>query len=130
MALQGQAGEILLMGPEPLLSRVGGGLYSGGGRSLLHRTVLEHLGLHHSAVEDPLHVVLNEGAVGQGPGAVVVPEGIELLLHPGDGLGVIAFPEQLVVELPGPGALVDAAQEEGAAAIGVADHPGLAVDEP
>ena len=60
---------------------------------------------------------------------MIVPEGVELLLHPGNGVWLIAFPEQLVVELPGTGAFVDTAEEGGGGAIGVADHARLAMDQ-
>ena len=89
---------------------------------------MQLLGFHHLAVDDPLHIVLDERAVGQGAGAVIVPEGVELLLHPGDRVWLVAFPEQLVVELPSASAFVDAAEEGGGWAIGVADHARLAVD--
>ena len=61
---------------------------------------------------------------------MIVPEGVELLLHPGDRVWLVAFPEQLVVELPSAGAFIDAAEEGGGGAIGVADHAGFAVNQP
>ena len=73
MALQGQAGEILLMGPETLLAPVDRCFHRGGGSSLHHRAALQLLGFHHLTVDDPLHVVLDERAVGQRAGAVIVP---------------------------------------------------------
>ena len=130
MALQGQAGEVLLMGPETLLAPVDRCFHRGGGGGFHHRAGLQLLGFHHLAVDDPLHIVLDERAVRQGAGTVIVPEGVELLLHPGDRVWLVAFPEQLVVELPGAGAFVDAAEEGGGGAIGVADHAGFAVNQP
>ena len=86
MALQGQAGEVLLMGPEALLPPVDRCFHRSCGGRLHHRAALQLLGFHHLAVDDPLHIVLDERAVRQGAGAVIVPEGVELLLHPGDGV--------------------------------------------
>ena len=81
-------------------------------------------------MDDPLHIVLDERAVRQGAGTVIIPEGVELLLYPSDRLWLVAFPEQLVVELPCAGAFVDAAEEGSGGAIGVADHTRLAMNQP
>ena len=50
-------------------------------------------------------------------------------MYPGDGLGVVVFPEQFVVEPPGAERFVDAAEKSGPAAVGQRNHPRLAVDQ-
>ena len=83
--------------------------------------------LHDAATEDALDVLDHD--VGESAGIAMRPERVELRLNPGDRGRVLVLPQQLVVAAPGLAGLVDRAEKAGAAAVGVADDAGLAVDQ-
>lgn len=127
MPLHRQAYEELLVRPEPLLASVDGALDRDRGRL----GVLLPLGERdHLALGQPLDVGLDERATRQVHCGRVVPQGVELLAHPLRCFGAVVLPEQLVVQLPGRRALVDAPEKRRRAPVGVANDTGLAMDEP
>ena len=79
------------------------------------------------AVEDTLDVLDDD--ISKRPGVAVRPKRFELRLNPGDRRRVLVLPQQLVVTAPRFAGLVDRAEEAGAAAVGIADDPSLAVDQ-
>ncbi len=75
-------------------------------------------------------VQLGHHRLGKGPRQGMGPQALEFRIHPVAGVRGIVLPDQLVVQGPSGVGFVGAPQETGAPSLGVADHPGLAVDEP
>lgn len=100
---------------------------SGGSRGISNG--LQFFWLDNPAGNDTLHVLGNERAAGQIHRSRIIPERIKLFLHPGNRFKVGVFPQQLVIYLPGRGALVDAAEKGGGRAVRISHNSGLAVDQ-
>ena len=75
-------------------------------------------------------VEIADDEVGQLHGKGRRPEGVELLLHPRDGLRGVVLPKQLVVEPECAGGFVHAAEKRRPPAIRQGDHAGLPVNQP
>ena len=71
------------------------------------------VGLNNLPMNDPAQVLRNEWATGEVNGPRVIPKGIELLLHPSNGLGAGILPEQFVIGFPCRRTLTDATQKRG-----------------
>ena len=131
MAFQRQAGEILLVRPQALLTPVDGRFHGGCGCGQRRVGNGRQLGgFDHLAFELALNILNDEGTAGQVDGTRIVPKRVEFLLHPGDRVRVVVFPQQLVIQAPGGGTFVDAAKEGAGRAILTADDAGLAMDQP
>ena len=101
MSFQSKTSEILLVRPKALLTAIDRSFDRGTrGRDGGIDRGLPLLGLDDLAPNDPLDILLDEGATGQINGPGIVSKRIKFLLHPDDGFRIVIFPEEFVVHLP------------------------------
>src|SRR5262245_51218374 len=108
MAFERESSKVFLMGPESLftpINRCFNGRTCGGDGGV--DASLPLLELNYLALNNPLDVLSNEWAAGKIHSACIVPERVELLLHPGHRRWIVVFPQELIVHFPGSRALVD-----------------------
>ena len=126
VGVEGELDEVLLVLPEADLPPVDGRLDDR--RCSLRRVAPVVHGADRDAAGETLEVLNHE--VREGDRERRRPEGVELLLNPGDRLRRVVLPDELVVEAKGRPGLVRAAEKGGAPPVRQGDDPRFPVDQP
>ncbi|EHK63372.1 hypothetical protein KYC_25738 [Achromobacter arsenitoxydans SY8] len=117
------------MRPQALFPTVDRCFYRRCGGSLVGILRIQLLRFDDTTFDDSLQILGNEWANGEINRARIIPQSIELFLHPHHRFGRRVFPKKFIVDSPGRSTFIDATKESCRRTISVPDYASFAMNQ-